>query len=102
MKCSLRSSRYVYDGECVSRKPVVETVCADRCIRYEYVKAKSPFFLGQSRDDALMTPGEMRKKVSYAAVSESSNPKIGMIFAFEFQNLFVKILRKLVKQISNL
>ncbi|XP_065211498.1 uncharacterized protein LOC135839412 [Planococcus citri] len=38
MKCSLRSSRYVYDGECKSKKPIVETVCADRCIKYDYNK----------------------------------------------------------------
>lgn len=46
MKCSLRSSRYVYDGECRSKKPIVETVCADRCIKYEYNKANHPIYGG--------------------------------------------------------
>jgi len=32
MNCNLRSSKYITDGQCVSTKPVVEVVCADRCL----------------------------------------------------------------------
>ncbi|XP_025200335.1 uncharacterized protein LOC112598169 [Melanaphis sacchari] len=32
MNCNLRSSKYITDGQCVSTKPVVEAVCAHRCL----------------------------------------------------------------------
>ncbi|KAF0753518.1 Sclerostin domain-containing protein 1 [Aphis craccivora] len=32
MNCNLRSSKYITDGQCVSTKRVVESVCADRCL----------------------------------------------------------------------
>ncbi|XP_026807728.1 uncharacterized protein LOC113550216 [Rhopalosiphum maidis] len=32
MNCKLRSSKYITDGQCVSTKPVVEVVCANRCL----------------------------------------------------------------------
>lgn len=32
MNCNLRSTKYITDGQCVSTKPVVEAVCADRCL----------------------------------------------------------------------
>lgn len=34
MSCNLRSSRHITDGQCVTSKPVVEAVCADRCLVY--------------------------------------------------------------------
>lgn len=37
MSCNLRSTRYITDGQCVSTKPVVEAVCADRCLVYASV-----------------------------------------------------------------
>lgn len=35
MSCNLRSSKYITDGQCVTTKPVVEAVCADRCLVYD-------------------------------------------------------------------
>lgn len=32
MNCNLRSTKYINDGQCVSTKPIVEAVCADRCL----------------------------------------------------------------------
>ncbi|XP_022160880.1 uncharacterized protein LOC111026992 isoform X2 [Myzus persicae] len=32
MNCNLKSTKYITDGQCVSTKPVVEAVCADRCL----------------------------------------------------------------------
>lgn len=57
MKCSLRSSRFVYDGDCVSKKPVVETVCADRCIKYEYSKIRKPVFIGDIQKEKITKTG---------------------------------------------
>lgn len=34
MSCNLRSTKYITDGQCVTTKPVVEAVCADRCLVY--------------------------------------------------------------------
>lgn len=35
MSCNLRSTRHITDGQCMTTKPVVEAVCADRCLVYD-------------------------------------------------------------------
>ena len=56
----------MYDGGCVSKKPVVETVCADRCIKYEvFDGAKKPFYVDVPyKTERLANVMENKKKVS--------------------------------------
>ncbi|XP_050443860.1 uncharacterized protein LOC126847570 [Adelges cooleyi] len=34
MNCNLRSTRHITDGQCTTTRPIVEAVCADRCLVY--------------------------------------------------------------------
>lgn len=41
MNCNLRSTRDITDGQCTSTRPIVEAVCADRCLVYNSASLKT-------------------------------------------------------------
>jgi len=53
LSCNLQSTKYITDGQCMTTKPVVEAVCADRCLVYDSSGPSRSF--SQRQRSSMMT-----------------------------------------------